>query len=132
MSKARILLADDNPEVHIEVAEILEPEYEIVASLLNGRAVLDNWSRLKPDVIVLDISMGEPNGIDVALELRESGCEAKIVFLTIHSDQDFVDAAMGAGGSGYVIKSRLRCDLVEALSAVLAEREFVSVLGENS
>jgi len=132
VSKASILLADDNPEVHIEVAEILEPEYEIVASVLNGRAVLDNWSRLNPDVIVLDISMGEPNGIDVALELRESGCEAKIVFLTIHSDRDFVDAAMGAGGSGYVIKSRLRCDLVEALSAVLAEREFVSVLGENS
>jgi len=132
VSKASILLADDNPEVHIEVAEILEPEYEIVASVLNGRAVLDNWSRLNPDVIVLDISMGEPNGIDVALELRESGCEAKIVFLTIHSDRDFVDAAMGAGGSGYVIKSRLRCDLVEALSTVLAEREFVSVLGENS
>lgn len=132
MSKASILLADDNPEVHIEVAEILEPEYDIVASVLNGRAVLDNWSRLKPDVIVLDISMGEPNGIDVALELRESGCEAKIVFLTIHSDRDFVDAAMGAGGSGYVIKSRLRCDLTEALKAVLSEREFVSALGENS
>ena len=132
VSKARILLADDNPEVHIEVAEILEPEYEIVASVLNGRAVLDNWSRLNPDVIVLDISMGEPNGIDVALELRESGCKAKIVFLTIHSDRDFVEAAMGAGGSAYVIKSRLRCDLTEALKAVLSEREFVSALGENS
>lgn len=132
MSKASILLADDNPEVLTEVAEILEPEYDIVASMLNGRAVLDNWSRLKPDVIVLDISMGEPNGIDVALELRESGCEAKIVFLTIHSDRDFVDAAMGAGGSGYVIKSRLRCDLVEALKAVLSKRQFVSALGENS
>ena len=132
MSKASILLADDNPEVHIEVAEILEPEYEIVASVLNGRAVLDNWSQLKPDVIVLDISMGEPNGIDVALALRESGCESKIVFLTIHSDRDFVEAAMGAGGSGYVIKSRLRCDLVEALKAVLSEHEFVSVLGESS
>ena len=132
MSKASILLADDNPEVHIEVAKILEPEYEIVASVLNGRAVLDNWSRLKPDVIVLDISMGEPNGIDVALALRESGCESKIVFLTIHSDRDFVEAAMGAGGSGYVIKSRLRCDLVEALKAVLSEHEFVSALGESS
>ena len=132
MSKASILLADDNPEVHIEVAEILEPEYEIVASVLNGRAVLDNWSRLKPDVIVLDISMGEPNGIEVALALRESGCESKIVFLTIHSDRDFVEAAMGAGGSGYVIKSRLRCDLVEALKAVLSEHEFVSALGESS
>src|SRR5262249_10861525 len=132
VSKASILLADDNPEVLTEVAEILEPEYDIVASMLNGRAVLDNWSRLKPDVIVLDISMGEPNGIDVALELRESGCEAKIVFLTIHSDRDFVDAAMGAGGSGYVIKSRLRCDLVEALKAVLSKRQFVSALGENS
>jgi len=132
VSKASILLADDNPEVHIEVAEILEPEYEIVASVLNGRAVLDNWSRLKPDVIVLDISMGEPNGIDVALALRESGCESKIVFLTIHSDRDFVEAAMGAGGSGYVIKSRLRCDLVEALKAVLSEHEFVSALGESS
>ena len=132
MSKASILLADDNPEVHIEVAKILEPEYEIVASVLNGRAVLDNWSRLKPDVIVLDISMGEPNGIEVALALRESGCESKIVFLTIHSDRDFVEAAMGAGGSGYVIKSRLRCDLVEALKAVLSEHEFVSALGESS
>jgi len=132
VSKASILLADDNPEVHIEVAEILEPEYEIVASVLNGRAVLDNWSRLKPDVIVLDISMGEPNGIEVALALRESGCESKIVFLTIHSDRDFVEAAMGAGGSGYVIKSRLRCDLVEALKAVLSEHEFVSALGESS
>jgi len=132
VSKASILLADDNPEVHIEVAEILEPEYEIVASVLNGRAVLDNWSQLKPDVIVLDISMGEPNGIDVALALRESGCESKIVFLTIHSDRDFVEAAMGAGGSGYVIKSRLRCDLVEALKAVLSEHEFVSALGESS
>lgn len=132
VSRASILLADDNPEVHIEVAEILEREYEIVASVFNGRAVLDNWSRLNPDVIVLDISMGEPNGIDVALELRESGCKAKIVFLTIHSDRDFVDAAMGAGGSGYVIKSRLRCDLTEALKAVLSKREFVSPLGEHA
>ncbi|PYY11768.1 MAG: hypothetical protein DMG61_18125 [Acidobacteria bacterium] len=64
VSKASILLADDKPEVLSEVAEILEPDYEIVASVLNGRWVLENWSRLRPDVIVLDISMGEPNGID--------------------------------------------------------------------
>ncbi|PYY18852.1 MAG: hypothetical protein DMG60_06805 [Acidobacteria bacterium] len=126
VSKASILLADDNPEVLSEVAEILEPDYEIVASVLNGRWVLENWSRLRPDVIVLDISMGEPNGIDVALALRDSGCEAKIIFLTIHSDHDFVQEAMDVGGSAYVVKSQLRGDLAEALRAVLSDKHFVS------
>ena len=126
MSKASILLADDNPDILSEVAETVESEYDIVAAVMNGRLVLENWSRLKPDVIVLDISMGEPNGIDVAYDLRESGCKSKIVFLTIHNDRDYVQAAMGAGGSAYVIKSRLRCDLIEALRAVLAQKQFVS------
>jgi two-component system NarL family response regulator len=126
VSKASILLADDNPEVLSLVAEILESDYHIVASVLNGRSVLENWSRLTPDVIVLDISMGEPNGIDVAVALRDSGCEAKIVFLTIHSDHDFVQTAMEVGGSGYVVKSQLRSDLAEALTAVLSEKRFVS------
>ena len=126
VSKASILLADDNPEVLSEVAEILESDYDIVASVLNGRSVLENWSRLTPDVIVLDISMGEPNGIDVAVALRDSGCEAKIIFLTIHSDHDFVQTAMEVGGSGYVVKSQLRSDLAEALRAVLSEKRFVS------
>jgi DNA-binding NarL/FixJ family response regulator len=97
-----------------------------VASVLNGRSVLENWSRLRPDVIVLDISMGEPNGIDVALALRDSGCEAKIIFLTIHSDHDFVQTAMEIGSSGYVVKSQLRSDLTEALRAVLGQKRFVS------
>ena len=126
MSKASILLADDNPDILSEVAETVESEYDIVAAVVNGRLVLENWSRLKPDVIVLDISMGEPNGIDVANDLRESGCKSKIVFLTIHNDRDYVEAAMGAGGSAYVIKSRLRCDLIQALRAVLAQKQFVS------
>lgn len=132
MSKASILLADDNPDVLSEVAETVQSEYDVVAAVLNGQLVLENWPHLKPDVIVLDISMGEPNGIDVAHDLRGSGCQSKIVFLTIHNDRDYVQAAMGAGGSGYVIKSRLRCDLIEALRAVLAQKQFVSPSVEDA
>ena len=70
--------------------------------------------------------MGETSGIDLARKLRDSGCHSKIVFLTVHEDPDFLEAAMGAGGSAYVVKSRLSLDLVPAIDAVLAGKIFVS------
>jgi DNA-binding NarL/FixJ family response regulator len=109
-----------------QVTRILESDYEIVATVASGTAALQDCKRLKPDIIVLDISIGEPNGIDVARNLRDSGCDSKIVFLTIHDDSDFVKAAMGAGGSGYVLKSRLGTDLKRALKAVISGKLFVS------
>lgn len=128
MPKVSILLADDNTHVLDHVRRTLErsAEFTILAALTDGSKIVRECRRLKPDVIILDISMGEVNGIDVAQELRESGCLSKIVFLTVHEDRDFVNAAMGAGGSGYVVKSRLGTDLVSAVHSVLLDKLFVS------
>lgn len=84
------------------------------------------YLRLRPDVIILDISMGDVSGIDIAQDLRDSGCRAKIIFLTVHEDSDFLNAGIGAGGSAYVVKSRLNQDLFSAINAVLSNKLFVS------
>lgn len=128
MSKPSVLLADDNLTIVRHVSRLLERDnqYEVVATTGDGGGVLRAFERLKPDVIVLDISMGDLSGIDVARRLRDSGCYAKIVFLTVHEDSDFLAAAMGAGGSAYVVKSRLDIDLLAAIRAVLHGKHFVS------
>jgi len=128
VSKASILLADDNSAVIHLVSSLLETddEYEVVGALNDGAAVLREYRRLRPDVIVLDISMELVSGIDVAQRLRDCGCHSKIVFLTVHEDADFVTAAMGAGGSAYVVKSRLGMDLIPAICAALCNKFFVS------
>ena len=126
MSRAGILLADDNSAVLDQVTRVLEKDYDIVATVEDGRAVVSECLRLKPDVVGLDISMGDVSGIDLAQQLRDAGCRSKIVFLTVHEDNDFVNAAIGAGALAYVVKSRLSTDLVPAIKAVLAGKLFVS------
>jgi len=105
---------------------VLEKDYEIVGTLNGGAAVLHEWTRLKPDLVVLDISMGDLNGIEVARRLRKSGCDSRIIFLTIHQDPEFVRAALDAGASGYVLKSRMRAELTLAINSVLSDKSFVS------
>jgi DNA-binding NarL/FixJ family response regulator len=126
MLPERILLADDNSAILSHVAESLGVDYEIVALISDGEAVIAEAERLRPDLIVLDISLGEVNGIDIARRLQERGYSGKIVFLTVHEDLDFVSAAIGAGGSAYVVKSRLGSDLRRAVEAALSDRLFIS------
>ena len=128
MPETSILLADDNSFILDHVRHTLEREHEfkILAAVSDPDVVLRECVRLKPDVIVLDISMGEQSGINLAMQLRDSGNLSKIVFLTVHEDHDFLNAAIGAGGSAYVVKSRLSADLVRAINAVLDGKLFVS------
>lgn len=128
MPIATVLLADDNPAILSHVGKLLkkDKQYEVVGTVNDGDAILREYSRLRPDLIILDISLGELSGIDIARNLMESGCHSKIVFLTVHEDSDFMNAAMGAGASGYVVKSRLSTDLISALNAALSGRIFVS------
>jgi DNA-binding NarL/FixJ family response regulator len=123
-----ILLADDNSAVLDHVGTILRKEkcYRVVAALSEGTGVMQAYFRLKPEVMILDISLGEMNGIDIARQLRDSGCSAKIIFLTVHEDRDYVNAAIGAGALAYVMKSRLNLDLLRAIRAVLSNKLFVS------
>ena len=128
MRRTTILLADDNSGILSHVGKMLEKEkdYEVVAAISDGSVVAPEWLRLKSDVIILDISMGEISGIDIARKLRDSGCSAKIVFLTVHEDADYLKAALGAGGSAYVVKPRLSLDLLTAIKAALSNKLFVS------
>jgi DNA-binding NarL/FixJ family response regulator len=123
-----ILLADDNAAVLAHVGKMLSKQknYKVVAAIIDGTTVVREYLRFRPDAIILDISMGEVSGIDVARQLRDLGCNAKIIFLTVHEDRDYVNAAIGAGGSAYVVKSRLNSDLVSAIDAALANKLFVS------
>ena len=126
LSRARIMMADDNTAILDHVTDILQDDYEIIGRIADGNAVCAEVDKLKPDLIVLDISMGERSGIDIAHRLQEQGYMGEIVFLTVHEDPAFVSAAMGAGGRGYVIKSRMNTDLGSAVRAVLARRIFIS------
>jgi DNA-binding NarL/FixJ family response regulator len=125
MSKIRILLADDHSGFMERVEELLDSAFDIVGKVKNGEALVAAALQLHPDVIVTDISMPILNGIEAALRLRELGSRAKIIFLKVHCDQDFRLACIEAGGTAYVLKSRLVSDLIPALHEALAHRKFV-------
>ena len=129
MSRASVLLADDQ-EVFLSVERrLLEPEFEVGGTVRDGQAAVEAVTRLAPDVLVLDVSMPVLDGIAAARTLRAAGSRAKIVFLTVHGDPDYVRAALAAGALGYVVKCRLASDLVPALRDALAGRSFVSPSG---
>jgi len=123
---ASVLLADDSPSMLQEARRILEPEFQIVGTVDDGEAVLEATRTLKPDVLILDISMGVMSGLEAARLLTRIGSKAKIVFLTVHNDQDFVEEAFSAGAVGYVIKPRLGTDLPVAVREALIGHTFVS------
>jgi DNA-binding NarL/FixJ family response regulator len=124
--RARILLADDHKGMRDRVVRMLGHEFEMLEPVKDGRAFLEAASRLKPDVCLLDISMPIVNGIEAARQLKESGSTAKIIFLTIHEDPDFLVAALKAGASGYVVKPRMASDLYAAVKEVLVGRTYIS------
>ena len=126
MTRARILVAEDHELMRASVVNVLQRDFEVVEAVSNGKAVLDAVDLLKPDICVLDISMPILNGIDTANHLKSSGSTAKIIFLTIHDDADFVGAAFKSGAKGYVLKTRMAADLVNAVREVLAGGTFLS------
>ncbi len=126
MAKIRALLAEDHTAMIEKVIDLLSGFCEIVGSVSNGRALLDAAEKQHPDIIVLDISMPLMSGIEAAERLIHGGTSAKLVFLTVHDDPDFVQAALATGASGYVLKSRMATDLIPAIHEALAGHRFIS------
>ena len=126
MSKIRVLLADDYRPLLESVLRLLGPEFEIVGEAQNGQALVEAALKLKPDVIVTDISMPILNGIEAAKRLREAGSTSKIVFLTALSDPASISNYMATGALGYVAKGRLVSDLESAIREAAAGRIFIS------
>jgi DNA-binding NarL/FixJ family response regulator len=124
--KARILLADDHGLMLEGLQRILEPEYEIVGAVTDGRALLEAAPRVKADIILIDISMPFMNGIEAAARLAAEPHHAKIIFVSMHSDPDYVRAALDSGAAGYVLKRSAGEELKVAISAVLSGETYVS------
>lgn len=126
MTRARILVAEDHELMRDRVVRLLKRDFDVVEAVENGEALLEAAARLKPDVCVLDISMPLLSGIETVIHLKQSDSPAKVIFLTIHNDSDFVGAAFKSGAEGYVFKTRMAADLVMAVREVLAGRTFLS------
>jgi DNA-binding NarL/FixJ family response regulator len=122
----RILLADDHPHFPEVEERLLEPEFEVIGKVGNGQALFEEAMRLKPDVIVTDISMPILDGIEAVHRLRESGCKSRIVFLSVHTDSEFVRKCLSAGAYGYVSKSRIVSELIPAIREALLDNFYVS------
>ncbi|MDP2381492.1 MAG: response regulator transcription factor [Nitrospirota bacterium] len=128
MTKPSILLADDHTMFVEALQKVLEPEFNLVGSVGDGRALIEAAPRLEPDVILLDLSMPLLNGIDAAQQLRRLVPDAKLVFLSMHGDPTYVTEAFRAGASGYVLKRASATELVQAIRASLRGHLYVSPL----
>ncbi len=126
MGRIQVFLADDHEAMRERIAKILGTECDIVGTATDGRETVEGVTKLKPDVLVLDITMHDMNGLEVARRLKETGVGLPIVFLTVHEDPEFAKEAIEIGALGYVIKPRMTSDLMVAVKEAHAGRSFVS------
>ena len=128
MKRPRVLIADDHTLVTDGLRRILEPECEVVGAVEDGRSLLVAAEELKPDIILLDISMPLLNGVDAARRLHDIVPSAKVIFVTMHADATYVTGAFRAGASGYVLKRCASMELLNAVHEVLKGRTYVTPL----
>ena len=128
--RARIVLADDHPAVVKDLCAVLEPEFEIVATVGDGNALVAAAEALSPDVIVTDVAMPGLDGIAAASEILRRNPAARIVFVTVHDDSEMVKKGLAIGALGYVLKLAAGEDLIPAIHAELrAERHVPPIAG---
>ncbi len=108
------------------LSRLLEPEFELAGTAENGQQLLERVRELRPDVVVVDISMPLLNGIEAVRELRRTGSETKVIILTMHSDVSLATEAIEAGASGYLLKQSAAEELTTALREVLLGRAYVT------
>ena len=122
----RVVLADDQEEMLQTIKLVLRDEVSIVGSAKNGARAVELATTLAPDVLVLDISMPVENGMEAAFHLKELGSPAKVIFLTVNTEPEFVEAALSVGALGYVLKQSLAADLIPAIWTVMHGGTFIS------
>lgn len=127
MDRPKLLLADDHAMFSQGLQSLLEDEFDLVGAVGDGQALVEA-ALLKPDVIVVDISMPVMNGFDAVRQLKKQGVTAKIIFLTMHADDRLLAEAFRCGGSGYVLKQSAGEELIAAIRQVLAGHKYVTPL----
>jgi DNA-binding NarL/FixJ family response regulator len=127
MKRSRIVIADDHEVVVEGLRRILDRrKFEVVGVANDGRALIQAAEKLRPDVIITDVAMPRLNGIDAAREIHGRNPNLKIIFLTMHPEVAYATATLGAGASGYVLKSAAGEELIDAIGAALNGRIYVS------
>jgi DNA-binding NarL/FixJ family response regulator len=127
VTRPRILLADDHTMVIEGIRSLLEEKgHDVVGVVSDGRALVDAAPRLKPDVVILDISMPLMNGFDAAARLKQLLPKVKIVFLTMKDDPNLAAAVLGLGPVGYVLKHSAASELLTAITEVLRGKPYVT------
>src|SRR5947209_802242 len=128
MSKPRVVIADDHRILAEGLRGLLEPEFEVVGVVADGRELVAAAKKHQPDVIVADVTMPSLNGIEAAVQVRDLGVKAKVVFLTMHHDVAYARRAMEAGAAGFVLKHSAAAELVTAVRDALHGQTYVSPL----
>jgi DNA-binding NarL/FixJ family response regulator len=128
MRRARVLLADDHRIVAEGLKGILEPEFELVGIVEDGRALVEAVEKLQPDVVVADVSMPLLNGIEAMRQFKKKYKNIAVVFLTMHTDVMYAAEALEAGALGYVLKHSAPSELVTAVSNAFKGRTYITPL----
>ena len=126
MYRPRLLLAEDHAETAERLRKLLRVDFDVIASVEDGRALVEATVRLSPDVIVADIAMPGVDGIAATTLIRRHDPNARIVLVTVHSESTLVEAGLAEGALGYVLKDTAGDELVPAVHAALAGRQYVS------
>ncbi len=126
--KHRILIADDHTIMREGLRALLESDLtlEIVGAVENGRDAVQSVGSLKPDVVLMDISMPHMDGMSAIREIKRRAIETKILVLTVHKTEEYIRAALQAGASGYVLKDASRAELLFAIQSLVAGKTFIS------
>ena len=122
----RLLLGDDHPLILNGIRTLLSPRYEIVGTAQDGRAIVEAAERLRPDIVVLDVSMPVLNGIDAARQIRQAQPDVIVVFLTMHASPMYLRRALDTGAVGYVLKTGAAEELLTALDHARRGRIYIS------
>ena len=126
MKRPRVFLADDHSILLEAFRHLLEPRFEIVGTATDGIQMLAMVTKLQPDVVVLDITMPNLNGLDAAAKLKKKLPDIKIVFLTMNEDPELVTEAFRIGANGYLLKKSAAAELFQAIEVVLNSRSYVT------
>lgn len=124
--RRRLVLADDHLLVAQGVERLLLEYFDVIALVFDGESLLEAIRRETPDLVIADISMPGLTGIDVLRRAQEEGIDAPFIFLTMHADSDMASRAIGAGGSGYVLKNSAGEELLHAVQQVLDGKTYVT------
>ena len=128
MTRPRILIADDHAMLLDAFRALLESEFDVVGTVTDGRMLLEEFSRLHPDVVLLDIAMPLLNGLDAGRQLRAQHKSVKLIYLTMYADPDLAGEALRLGASGYVLKRSAAHELKQAIHEALRGRSYITPL----